>query len=518
MASAKANRELPSDRIQTPVGGPPGWDDLPQEIRRRYERNLTGSQINDLRSNLPFDFLRNTDPDRIIKRIGWFQLQRTERLMNAAMTLLSSGEGYIRFDDALPFDRNLWGGSDQMIDAARALVSLLDNPSNPGPGGIGSKRKHANILISNLYRIRSITCNTCIWYFRDRNRYTHIERYHCLRFNRDTLAWLVGRLGEIGFIEHYPGFQNRETGESRASRMRATWRFALWLEEIHGISQSMIGPYKDFRPDPIQLRDRTKAPIDYSDTAVTRRMRRDLRAYNQLLSRSNISIPLDNPDVQREIRTSAIDMSTNYYRRVFNNGSFELGGRYYGPWWQRLSSDMRRLITINGNPTSELDYGSMNVHLLCSMEGERYADHYQDGDPYLLDDYGQHSRDTLKQILLIALNTGNEAEALGAIRMDLRDREFSISNSEIRSLIDQFRIKHQVISQKLYSGVGLQLQYTESQVSSYVIKVMTENSIPILNIHDGYIVENRYAPDLMDIMEEAFQSNGLSSVPVIRQD
>jgi hypothetical protein len=46
--------------------------------------------------------------------------------------------------------------------------------------------------------------------------------------------------------------------------------------------------------------------------------------------------------------------------RVFNNGSFDLGGRFYGPSWQALPKAWRGRIQIDGEAVVELDYGSLH--------------------------------------------------------------------------------------------------------------------------------------------------------------
>jgi len=177
------------------------WDGLPEAVRRRYERKLTGDQINDLRTNLTTDFLIETDPDEIIDDIRWFEGVLTEELIIRAKSLLGPGIGDIWFNDAIPFDRNLWGSSNQMIDASKALIGLLSIPSNRPPGSVASQKRHANILISNLYGQYVRNKYFPVWFFRDRNRWAHIERYHVLKIDRDTLAWFVDRLEEIGFLE-----------------------------------------------------------------------------------------------------------------------------------------------------------------------------------------------------------------------------------------------------------------------------------------------------------------------------
>ena len=58
----------------------------------------------------------------------------------------------------------------------------------------------------------------------------------------------------------------------------------------------------------------------------------------------------------KQIDVSGLHFPEAFYqertvRRIFNNGSFEEGGRFYGGWWERVPSRYRPQITIDGMPT-----------------------------------------------------------------------------------------------------------------------------------------------------------------------
>lgn len=50
-------------------------------------------------------------------------------------------------------------------------------------------------------------------------------------------------------------------------------------------------------------------------------------------------------------------------RRIFNNWSFDEGGRFYGGWWERVPSRYRSHITIDGMPTVEMNYAAIQPRL-----------------------------------------------------------------------------------------------------------------------------------------------------------
>ena len=38
-------------------------------------------------------------------------------------------------------------------------------------------------------------------------------------------------------------------------------------------------------------------------------------------------------------------ISNKFVRRIFNNGTFEEGGRFYGGWWQRIRWKLEKIYT-----------------------------------------------------------------------------------------------------------------------------------------------------------------------------
>ena len=46
-----------------------------------------------------------------------------------------------------------------------------------------------------------------------------------------------------------------------------------------------------------------------------------------------------------------VGLASNQLHRVFNQGSFSLGGRFCGGWRQSIPAECRAAITINGDPT-----------------------------------------------------------------------------------------------------------------------------------------------------------------------
>lgn len=112
------------------------------------------------------------------------------------------------------------------------------------------------------------------------------------------------------------------------------------------------------RDELVQLKDTKRHLTKYNDTAETQAWRTNLRRLNELLGRTEIGAhkpPTPSIDLDEEYSGEKTDLY-----RVFNNGSFEQGGRFYGGWWMHAKKHFRRTITINGQPTIEADFKGLH--------------------------------------------------------------------------------------------------------------------------------------------------------------
>lgn len=199
---------------------------------------------------------------------------------------------------------------------------------------------------------------------------------------------VVDTLVEAGLIEHEKGFKDRKTGIGRMSRM---WPTDVLTDLFQGAS---FGPLDVvYTPDreTIVLRDKDGDDLKYDDTDQTKQMRGVVERYNALLARTYVDIPtlegryidlgLDGKGNPKRI---AVNQRDKFTRRVFNRGSFELGGRFYGGWWQGAPSDWRAQIFMEDHPTSEIDYSGLHIVLLYA---NRNIDYWRtiNQDPYKLD-------------------------------------------------------------------------------------------------------------------------------------
>ena len=86
-----------------------------------------------------------------------------------------------------------------------------------------------------------------------------------------------------------------------------------------------------------------------------------------------------------------IDLSARSLVRIFSNGSFKEGGRFYRGWWQNVPSEYRNYITIDMKRTVEYDFSQLNPHMLYYAYNKELGE--EDAYDRVLD--GEH-RDLVK--------------------------------------------------------------------------------------------------------------------------
>ena len=218
-----------------------------------------------------------------------------------------------------------------------------------------------------------------ISYSRFKQFYTHGQRYYRDTYTYAGILPAVDQLAAAGMIEHekmrpgHRGFQ---------SRFRASPALLAETTKVEIIYEPM---------EIIIVRDVNGLPIDYRDNRQTRAMRRRLQGLNEGLVAQQIG--LGGRIIREGDRLDNGGRAQVQLNRIFHRGDFSLGGRFYGGHWQNIGD--RHRLNINGQPTVEVDYVAIHVHLLYQEIGKPMP-----ADPYDLDGW---PRNQAKLALLIGI-------------------------------------------------------------------------------------------------------------------
>ena len=348
--------------------------------------------------------------------------------------------------------------------------------------------------------------------------YKKSSRYNALHISYKLIE-IVHELTAAKLI----GFREGSEWSGKVSR--------IWpLRKLIKLFEQAKYVLEDIQPTPdrecIILRDRKKNDIEYEDTTNTHRMRVNLRQYNELLADTFIDMPsLHNPVIKKKKGQVNITQNHKFVRRIFHNSSFEQGGRFYGGWWQSIPKEYRQKIYINNNPTIEDDFSALHIMLLYAKQGLEYD--WDGEDPYyhpisFINDYDE-ARLVGKLFLLTALNAKDKKSGFAAARNTFTEEEIhykgEFSNRFLEDYLTKVKDKHPPLEEYLCSNAGVGLMNIDSQITEKIVEAFTSKGIPILCMHDSFIIQVQHDNELRTQMQRAVeQVSGTNNFKIKRKN
>jgi len=363
-------------------------------------------------------------------------------------------------------------------------------------------------LINTIVNLKlSWVTGNYLRYSRRKNHYAEIPfRYRKDFYTYDIIVKIMDGLASLGFIEQIPGFINLNDQSKLQTAIKPAGDFAV-------VQQNTIS---DVPPaELVVLKDRiTHAKVNYTDTNATNKMRRELADYNALRQSIRYSVCASElvNNHKDYFNLFAVNTNTNetelrspFVYRVFN-GSFHKGGRFYNGVESNAPKEVRKLLLINGNPTVEKDYNCLHIRMLYNMEGfDLPGDAYEKvsgGDPVL--------RSLYKLVGLVSINSKSQNACLNALRNEIRGTALhscfeKLDNKSLLQHYNKWVAAHPLISKYLNSDIGIKLQYKDSELATKMISHFTKKGIPVLVVHDSFIVEKKYESELEEVMIKAYK-------------
>ena len=416
-------------------------------------------------------------------------------------------------DHSIPLNKYIWSNSLETRKLVNKLWGAGFTYLDPKPGAGGKRpstpiKDQFRVIILNLYKMWHDDPNLCIGVAMSKSSYgsPHVKKGIILSA---LVIDLINRLHEQGYIEWYKGSESAR----RTTRIWPTSKLIVQFEKakimtldlsIHNDRECIILSQDSKSLD----EDKKKSEgLPYKDDDRIIAMREELAAYNKLLKKTHIDIgDLVEPRViHKDGSIVQVDQLNKFVRRIFYRANWNLGGRFHGGWWQRLDSDYRSRIMINGEPTVELDYSGMHVSLIYGLNQE-----LPPKDPYtvpLIDETGSpaEQRKWIKSLVLQSLNAKSKASAFKAFRSDQEagSPEKKFKDNKLNTLLEAFLDKNPIIKPFIGKDKGVELMAMDGRITASVIKHFTTRNIPILTVHDSYIVPQQHSGLLRTTMNEA---------------
>ena len=163
---------------------------------------------------------------------------------------------------------------------------------------------------------------------------------------------------------------------------------------------------------------------------------------------------------------------------------------------------------MNTPLTVEVDYSGFHVSIAYGLEGLQPPE-----DPYALRTLvrpltSKQQRQDVKLLGLTAINATDRKSAYSACRDEKnreqrrlpKDQKISYTNELLEQLLNQFLEENKPIEHHLCTDKGVELMAIDGRITTRIIEHFTRKKIPVLTVHDSYVIQSQYERELMDQM------------------
>ena len=391
-------------------------------------------------------------------------------------------------------------------------------------GVLYQRKKLCKLMIDALYQAYcSQLPNTGVALPRSPRFYTINDANNTQTYSFRETGLVFDSLKSLGWIKAEKGYLP-EGGMGVPTAMRA-------VGELATVFKSNFEPWLSVYPtgDPLILKSknavkakRVKLPIP--DGAKPRMMRKNLNAINDLLSEQAICLNLTNDqlkamcqemadrnykidryDSQETRKPRTLNFSHVHLRRIFARGQMNLGGRFYGGWWQNIPKGYRRYITINGCQTVEVDFSTLHPTLLFLENKLDPPDDFYDlglkteGNPLFEPDAEKYE---IKRKIIKGFANALINDERGVHKLD--DEAVKTLGLDSAALKDLLIKTHPVFAKAIKSDAGIRYQFIDSRIAELVMMKLFKQNIVCLCVHDSFVVIDAFQDELVTAMKEAF--------------
>lgn len=229
--------------------------------------------------------------------------------------------------------------------------------------------------------------------------------------------------------------------------------------------------------------------IKYPETELTTQYRDEIEQINAFLRDADICYQGD-----KDIDDARIEL-----KRIFNNGSFEEGGRLYGAFWLNLSPDDKKEITIDDEWVVGLDYGQMAVRLAYSLA--KAPIDFDDG--YLIPNW-EKAREATKKLINVMLNSTSSHDWSVPKKVQ---KLYPYREHVERHLLADIYAFHKPIAHLLGQSNGMEFMFLESEILIDVLLELNSKGIVALPIHDCILVKESAQKVAKEVMLRVFKQH-----------
>lgn len=332
-----------------------------------------------------------------------------------------------------------------------------------------------------------------------------------LKIGANAFIKTLDALKRLGLIDQKKGKKT----DNRTTSIKTTEGLLIWFT-ANNWSHDDIDSFNPQRIT-LKLNEDKKVFVDPSTTQFFTWLDFELKKYNDLLNASVICLPNKDGTLeqQRSITTSRGFIKHEYHPK---DGELLFGGRLVGSWVS-LSSEDRKKITINGEPTKEVDRVSSHINAMYEVATGKS---YQGGDPYKLFLQGVEVPRHIVKNLLSFSQGANTARGVSArvgkhynrevTKKDVRKKDIDkhqqwlsfIKKTSATKIHKALMNKHPLVRDYYLRGkqYGDMIQCWEADLVFEVVKELTDRGVVCLTVYDSFIVQSKHKKLVEDLIRD----------------
>jgi hypothetical protein len=403
--------------------------------------------------------------------------------------------------------------------------------------------RHLNNILTDLFSAWMADPKLYIGYSRGKANYRRGGCYWDFKNDRALLSNtiylnLIDFLAERGYIENHIA----NSGRNRySSRMRAKPKL---IERLQAEKVNWASILTDPSASAIVVKDENKNVIapPADDDFDLEQAEANLRRINENLQTTFINLDIKDEEYEalgRRIRQSVddehdpddldgqrepLDFTNRSLRRIFAQGSYDCGGRFYGGWWQEVPSKYRKFIEIDGCMTREMDFSTIQPRILYAE-----ADAEPPEDAYAVPGWDADLRPIIKKAFNQLVNSsegsrnenqwhrfapGIEPDPLPESWAEMKTHQKAVVQREefqkrtgrqYEELLRDLKAMHEPIDRFFFSQAWTWLQRRDADIAEKVMLKLLDQLFTALPIHDSFIVRRGAEYALETAMNEAFE-------------
>ena len=366
--------------------------------------------------------------------------------------------------------------------------------------------------------LKSLLCNLFIkpnsWILVQRKKQPMgTKRGNPLGIGIESFRRVLDALDKYGLIEQDKGSKL----ENKKTVIRATEDLLIWFKSSKWTDDD-IDIYKA-QGITLRLNEGDKEYVEFDDTKFSLWLDSELKQYNNLLNSSVICVP-NKDGVLIQVKKITTSRGFIKHKQHPKDGELLFGGKHVGPWVNTPSVD-REMITINGEPTKEVDREASHINAMYEVvTGKPYPKEY--GDPYKLVVDGRsvprHIAKNLLSFSQYAYSDIGVSQRVGrsyknkAGKKDVKQKDIDNLNEWVKftkktsgvKIHQALMSKHHLVRDYYLRGkqYGDMIIGWEADLVFEVVRELTNRGVACLTVYDSFIVQSKYENLVKDLVKK----------------